>query len=112
MTCCVPALLKEKVDLDIDRKIKGQLTDIGFSIWDTGTRAGSIIMESKKDMRSRVGYSPDDIDAIVYSFFNPDTMLEEKTPKKSYTDPIDILGGEDFLPNYFTAMESVYGLSI
>ena len=105
-------IIEGKVDLDIDRKIKGQLTDIGFSIWDTGTRAGSIIMESKKDMRSRVGYSPDDIDAIVYSFFNPDTMLEEKTPKKSYTDPIDILGGEDFLPNYFTAMESVYGLSI
>ena len=105
-------IIEGKVDLDIDRKIKGQLTDIGFSIWDTGTRAGSIIMESKKDMRSRVGYSPDDVDAIVYSFFNPDTMLEEKAPKKSYTDPIDILGGEDFLPNYFTAMESVYGLSI
>lgn len=101
-------MLEDRIDLDVTDELRKQLTDINFSIWETGNRSGSIIMESKKDMRKRVGYSPDDVDAIVYSFFDPDTMLEEPKPKKEYTNPVDLIGGEEYLPGYLTAMDGYY----
>ena len=105
------AMIQGKIDLDIDKKVRDQMTDINYSIWETGNRAGSILMESKKDMRKRVGYSPDDVDAMVYSYFNPDVLLEKDTPKKAYTDPLDIIGGEEFLPNYLEQMGFDYGIN-
>lgn len=106
------SMIEGEVDLDVTDDLRKQLTDINFSIWETGNRAGSLIMESKKDMRKRVGYSPDDVDAIVYSHFNPVTMLEPETEKKKYEDPLDILGGEENLPNYLALMEGyAYGLA-
>lgn len=101
-------MLNGEVDFEVSSELRKQLTDINFSIWETGNRAGSILMESKKDMRKRVGYSPDDVDAIVYSFFDPDTMLEDSAPKKEYTNPVDLIGGEDFLPSYLTLMDGYY----
>lgn len=109
-------MMNGEVDLDIDPRVDGtvdktlrkQFTDINFFLWETGRRSGSIIMEPKKEMRKRVGYSPDDVDAIVYSYFNPGTMLEREEPRKKYSDPLDILGGVDHLPTYLQDWDSYY----
>ena len=102
-------IVEGKIDLDIDKKVRDEMTDINYSIWETGNRAGSILMESKKDMRKRVGYSPDDVDAMVYAHFDPNVMLADTPSKKAFTDPIDIIGGEEELPTYLTQMGYDYG---
>ena len=85
--------------------LRKQFTDINYKIWETGNRAGSIVMESKKDMKARVGYSPDDIDAIVYANMDPELAKPEDQKGKVYTDPMDMLGEE--VPGYLLAIEGI-----
>ena len=85
--------------------LRKQFTDINYKIWETGNRAGSIVMESKKDMKARVGYSPDDIDAIVYANMNPELAKTEEKKGKVYTDPMEMLGEE--IPGYLLAIEGI-----
>ena len=88
--------------------LRKQFTDINYSIVDRGARAGSILMESKKDMKARVGYSPDDIDAIVYSFYDPKNTTEPQQGKV-YSDPTEIIG--DDMPGYLTHIDTIWGFS-
>lgn len=102
-------MLSQEVDLDMTTDLRKQLTDINYSIWETGQRAGSIIMESKRDMRKRVGYSPDDVDAIVYAIVDPIKDLRLRPDKKiTYESPDEILGGEDQMPDYLQAIEGIW----
>lgn len=99
-------LLSKEVDLDVTPDLRKQMTDINYSLWETGQRAGSILMESKKDMRKRVGYSPDDVDAIVYANMNPlkDLITPSKT-KTKYEAPEEIV---DEMPAYLEAIEGLW----
>lgn len=101
-------ILQDKVDLDVTPELRKQLTDINYSIWETGQRAGSIIMESKRDMRKRVGYSPDDVDAIVYAVVDPTEDIFKEVQKTTYETPDEIVGGEDEMPNYLRAIEGIW----
>lgn len=85
--------------------LRKQFTDINYNIVDKGARAGSILMESKKDMKARVGYSPDDIDAIVYAYYEP-TKNAIAPQSKVYSDPADILG--DDMPGYLNHIETIW----
>lgn len=85
--------------------LRKQFTDINYNIVDKGARAGSILMESKKDMKARVGYSPDDIDAIVYAYYEP-TKKAIAPQSKVYSDPADILG--DDMPGYLNHIETIW----
>lgn len=97
-----------ETDFDGSRKrdnLRKQFNDINYKIQETGNKAGSILMESKRDMKSRVGYSPDDIDAIVYSYFDPREIVDESAGKR-YTDPEEMIGEE--LPGYLSNMETIW----
>lgn len=96
-------MLLGEIDLDPDdAPLFEQMGDIGYDFAETGARAGSIIMEKKKDIRSRSGRSPDDLDACVYASFNPETEQETQKPDTMYTDPEEILG--DLMPDYMRAI--------
>lgn len=100
-------MLAGEIDLDVTPDIRKQLTDINYNIWESGNRAGSIIMESKREMRKRTGYSPDDVDAIVYCVVDPteDLFIEQKT---KYESPDEIVGGIDEMPGYLQAIEGIW----
>lgn len=105
-------MVLSKVDLEYHSgdgsrhgSLRKQFTDINYKIQETGNRANSILMESKRDMKARVGYSPDDIDAIVYSYMNPEETPPEPPKGKVYTDPNDIIG-ED-MPGYLEHIEGI-----
>lgn len=96
-------MLLGEIDLDPDdAPLFEQMGDIGYDFAETGARAGSIVMEKKKDIRSRSGRSPDDLDACVYASFNPETEQETQKPDTMYTDPEEILG--DLMPDYMRAI--------
>ena len=96
-------MLLGEIDLDPDdAPLFEQMGDIGYDFAETGARAGSIVMEKKKDIRSRSGRSPDDLDACVYASFNPETEQEAQKPDTMYTDPEEILG--DLMPDYMRAI--------
>ena len=96
-------MLLGTVDLDPeDKPLFEQMGDIGYDLTETGARAGSLIMEKKKDIRSRSGRSPDDLDACVYSIFKPEMLQEEKKSGTMYTDSTEFLG-ED-IPDYMQAI--------
>ena len=80
--------------------LREQMTAINVSFWDRGTKNGALIIENKKDLRKRVGYSPDDIDAITYANYDPRVDIDNNVPKEGtqYQDPEDIL--DDGLPDY------------
>ena len=99
-------MLLGEVDLDVTSDLRKQLTDINYDIWATGNRAGSIIMESKKDMRKRVGYSPDDVDAIVYANMDPTKDLAAaRLAATKYETPEEIV---DEMPEYLMAIEGLF----
>lgn len=96
-------MLLGEIDLDPDdAPLFEQMGDIGYDFAETGARAGSIVMEKKKDIRARSGRSPDDLDACVYASFNPETEQEAQKPDTMYTDPEEILG--DLMPDYMRAI--------
>ena len=99
-------MLAEEVDLDVTDDLRKQLTDINYSLWETGQRAGSVLMESKRDMRKRVGYSPDDVDAIVYANMNPlEDLINQPKNKMKYETPEELV---DDMPDYFMAIEGLF----
>lgn len=102
-----------KVDMEIprgDNKLRKQLTAIQYEIAE-GTKAGAIKMESKKDMKKRVGFSPDEVDAIVFCHMTPEELEEAEKIKRgatkhtSYESPEETL---EEIPNYLQAIESVF----
>lgn len=102
-------MLSGEIDLEVSSDLRKQLTDINYSIWQTGNKSGSILIESKRDMRSRVGYSPDDVDSIVYAVFDPTKDMNLGAEKKvTYETPEDILGGESQMPGYLQAIEGLW----
>ena len=68
-------------------------------------------MESKKDMKSRVGYSPDEVDAAVFCHMTPDELEEAEAAKRNstkqtaYESPQEVLSE---VPSYLQAIESVF----
>ncbi len=102
-----------KVDLDIPRgedKLRKQLTAINYSIAE-GARAGAIQMESKKDMKKRVGFSPDEVDALVYAHMTPDELEQKDTPTKQtiYEKPQEVVSNT---PDYLDAITGVFDAGI
>lgn len=102
-----------KVDMEIPRgenKLRKQLTAIQYEIAE-GAKAGAIKMESKKDMKSRVGYSPDEVDAAVFCHMTPDELEEAEAAKRNstkqtaYESPQEVLSE---VPSYLQAIESVF----
>lgn len=95
------------LDLPRDSKLRSQMTDIN-SEFAEGTRAGAIKMESKKDMKKRVGYSPDEVDAVVYAHMHPHEVVQvDNTPTKTqvFESPSELL---DEVPAYLQMIESVF----
>jgi len=102
-------MLSGEVDLDPeDTALFEQMSDIGYDFVETGPRAGSILMESKKDIRSRSGRSPDDLDACVYAMFRPEMSEKENKSATIYTDSSEILG--ENIPDYMQAIEEFWEL--
>lgn len=64
-----------RIDLDIenDARLKKQLLAIKYSF----NNKGAIIVESKRDMRSRGIKSPDELDAVVYATVDTDWLNNE-----------------------------------
>lgn len=98
-----------KVDLELprgDNRLRTQMTAINYFIAE-GSRAGSIQMESKREMKKRVGYSPDEVDAVVFAHMTPDELLYKEKSSKSvvYDSPSEVLSQ---VPNYLQAIESIF----
>lgn len=101
-------MIMGKVDLEIprgDNKLRKQMTAINAFIAE-GARAGSIQIESKKDMKARVGFSPDEVDAVVYAHMTPEELVFEDKPRKEtvYESPDEMLG--DDIPMYLQLLDS------
>lgn len=106
-------MLMGRVDMEIPRgenTLRKQLTAIQYEIVE-GAKAGAIKMESKRDMKSRVGYSPDHVDAAVFCHMTPEEIeaaeAAKRTPTKqtAYESPQEVLAE---VPNYLQAIESVF----
>ena len=102
-----------KVDMEIprgDNLLRKQLTAIQYEIAE-GNKAGAIKMESKKDMKARVGYSPDHVDAAVFCHMTPEELEDADMNRRGavkrteYESPDEVL---DEVPDYLQAIESVF----
>lgn len=96
--------MREKMatrELDIDPEDEDLLNDMGDINFEFTDR-GSMKMESKKDLKSRTGKSPDNLDAAVYASFDAE-RVEIPTKQKIYQDPEDLMGAA---PDYLQAIET------
>ena len=57
-------------------------------------------------MKARVGFSPDEVDAIVYAHMTPEELMFEDKPRKEivYESPDEMLG--DDIPTYLQLLDS------
>ena len=90
-----------ELDLDPeDAELLEDMGDINFEFTDKG----SMKIESKKDLKSRTGKSPDHLDAAVYATFD-----ESQTPVvqtgKIYKEAEEVVGG---MPDYLSLIESIW----
>lgn len=97
------------VDLDLPRQdsvLRKQMTAVNAFIAE-GARAGAIQMESKRDMRARVGYSPDEVDAIVYAHMTPEELETKQAATKTtvYESPAETMIA---VPDYLRAIEGIF----
>lgn len=100
-------MINGRVDLEYDGDVKNQFNVINSSYYDKGNRNGALQIESKKELRKRVGFSPDDVDAIVYSHYDPRIDLDNNKPKEGstiYETPDEMLG--DDIPVYLQLLDS------
>lgn len=97
------------VDLDLPRQdsvLRKQMTAVNAFIAE-GARAGAIQMESKRDMKARVGYSPDEVDAIVYARMTPEELETKQAATKTtvYESPAETMIA---VPDYLRAIEGIF----
>ena len=97
------------VDLDLPRQdsvLRKQMTAVNAFIAE-GARAGAIQMESKRDMKARVGYSPDEVDAIVYAHMTPEELETKQAATKTtvYESPAETMIA---VPDYLRAIEGIF----
>ena len=97
------------VDLDLPRQdsvLRKQMTAVNAFIAE-GARAGAIQMESKRDMKARVGYSPDEVDALVYAHMTPEELETKQAATKTtvYESPAETMIA---VPDYLRAIEGIF----
>lgn len=97
-------LFSEQMDLDPDdENLLENMRDINFEVVDG---KGHIKIESKKDLKSRTGKSPDYLDAAIYAAFDKDKVPEEPPARQTmYEDAADIL---DEMPAYLELLVKYY----
>ena len=95
----------DELDLDEnDTELIEEMADINFEL----TEPGQIKIESKKDLRSRSGSSPDHLDAAIYAMVpvNAGALAAYQPGDKLRYDANDILG--DDMPAYLDLMVDLY----
>lgn len=97
------------VDLDLPRQdsvLRKQMTAVNAFIAE-GARAGAIQMESKRDMKARVGYSPDEVDGLVYAHMTPEELETKQAATKTtvYESPAETMIA---VPDYLRAIEGIF----
>jgi hypothetical protein len=94
-----------EIDIDPDdEQLIQEMVDLNYEFTDKG----SIKIESKKDMRSRGGKSPDFLDAAVYATMDVSELVSGplagyKPGDKFRTSPADVIGADN-MPKYLSLM--------
>lgn len=105
-------MIMGRVDLDIPQNgvLRKQLSAIESHLA-KGARAGALQIELKSEMRARVGFSPDEVDALVYAHMTPEELEQKDEPTKHtvYERPGEIITQ---LPDYLNMIDGIFDSGI